>query len=94
MACDCIEKANGFLAPLNTRLSVRMLIERGESGGVSGLRETIELGVEKIAPRGKRPTVMLATFCPLCGVRYVPEVKESSASAPEIPVPALIPEAG
>jgi hypothetical protein len=72
MACDCIEKANAFLADHNTKMVEHLVIER-KDGGINGLRSTIALTVQKIAPRGKRPTAMLATFCPLCGVAYVPE---------------------
>ncbi|SOR29810.1 conserved protein of unknown function [Methylorubrum extorquens] len=72
MACNCIEGANKLLADHNTKMVQHLVIER-QDGGISGLRSTIALGVEKIEPRGKRPTMMIATYCPLCGVRYVPE---------------------
>lgn len=78
MACDCIEKANELLAPHNTKLTEHIVIER-EGDAVSGLRSTIALGVEKIEPRGNRPTMMVATYCPLCGVRYVPATNEASS---------------
>ncbi len=63
MACKCIEKIDDKLAPMNGRIAVVIPIT---SGGA--VRAFIE--VEKINKRGKRPPLLIATFCPYCGTRY------------------------
>lgn len=79
MACNCIEEANKLLAPHNTKLVEHIVLERGDGGSINGLRPTIALTVQKIAPRGKRPTAMMANYCPLCGTQYVPETTGADA---------------
>lgn len=55
----CFESANEQLRKKNTKLSFAMQIPSGES--------RLVIGTEKIG-RGPKPVLMLASFCPFCGV--------------------------
>lgn len=64
MNCDCIEKADAQLKELNTEISVTFTLPAGN--------EYISVPTQWIAgskpKRGTRPKVVLASFCPFCGV--------------------------
>lgn len=65
MACNCIEAINGKLAERNSKLSFGLVV-RGNKMDVS-----IVIGTEVIEKkRGARPTGVVPTFCPFCGVKY------------------------
>ena len=64
MACECITRIDKKLAETNTKLSQTIIF--GEPVFTTITIET-ELAAKK---RGARPTVMIPTFCPFCGVRY------------------------
>jgi len=55
----CFESANELLRKKNTKLSFAMQIPSGES--------RLVIGTEKVG-RGPKPVLMLANFCPFCGV--------------------------
>ncbi len=64
--CDCIAKANVSLAALNTRVKQNiMLFPVLHDSGALVCTEKADIG-----KRG-RPTTLMATFCPFCGVKYL-----------------------
>jgi hypothetical protein len=60
--CDCRKRINESLAPKNARLAYGFTIGNGAMDISPPLIE-----LEKIAPRGKKPPILMATFCPFCG---------------------------
>ena len=68
--CNCIELTNKALVEHNTELGLNFQINR-ETGSIS---TTIALSTVLVEQkRGARPVSILATFCPFCAERYVPE---------------------
>jgi hypothetical protein len=67
MACECITLMDEKLAERNTRLLTTIVF--GKPQGYLA----VTLASEKIAPRNRDKVTALPTFCPFCGVRYVPE---------------------
>ena len=77
MACDCIDRMNKRMADRNSRLVTKMSqpFER-DADGSSGLGEpfyTPALVSEKIDPLKNDLIPVVASHCPFCGVRYVPD---------------------
>lgn len=66
MTCSCIEDIDKKLAERNTRLAQTIIFSKPAYATVTLVTEIIE------RKRGARPVVMLPTFCPFCGERYVP----------------------
>lgn len=67
MACDCIKTMDDALAERNTKLSPTLIFGTKERPGFVTVSIVTEV-VEK--KRGARPTGVLPTFCPFCGVKY------------------------
>lgn len=65
--CNCADEINEDLKPRNARLAFGFSLNRG-TGALNVAPALIE--TEKIAPRGKKPPTVMATFCPFCGVKY------------------------
>lgn len=63
--CTCLAQINAKLKPSNGRLATGFT--------VPDMHTHILIQVEKIAPRGKRPPLVLPTFCPFCGEKLEPE---------------------
>lgn len=63
--CECRNRINEALAPKNARLAYGFTLGEGSMNLSPPLIET-----EKISSRGKRPPVVMATFCPFCGERF------------------------
>jgi hypothetical protein len=62
----CFDSADEFLAKDNTRLSFAMELPSG--------RDRLVVGSEKLSARKKgKPKMVLATFCPFCGIKYLQE---------------------
>lgn len=77
MACDCIDRMNKRMADRNSRLVtvVSTPFER-QADGSGGLGEpyyTPVLTCEKIDPSKNDLIKIVASHCPFCGVRYVPD---------------------
>lgn len=64
MSCDCAEKVDRKLKPRNARLARGFFVEPG-----SLKLSPPMIVLEKIAPRGKKPLSLVASFCPFCGVK-------------------------
>lgn len=64
--CGCITAVDESLKDHNTRLAVTFMLDRGRTA----MRVLPTIAVEKVEPRGKRPTTVIPTFCPFCGIRY------------------------
>lgn len=61
MACDCINKVNESLEPMNAQLVLPILGPQKAS-----------LQIERIitGPGRRLRTHLFATYCPFCGVKY------------------------
>lgn len=69
--CNCIEQANNLLRQDNTELNYTLnLFDPNEPSRLC--IETIRLDPFKKT----KPKRFVATFCPICGERYVPEPVE------------------
>jgi hypothetical protein len=69
--CECRKLMNERLADKNARLAFGFTFGGGHMGLTPPIIET-----EKLKPRGKKPPIVLATFCPFCGVKYERAVEE------------------
>lgn len=70
MGCSCEGDINKLLEPKNGRLVGGFSIARAD-GKIGGIRHhPAMIECEKINPRGKKSPVVVATFCPFCGVKY------------------------
>lgn len=65
MSCECVKKVNAQLAPQGLRLALSYDMETPGAG----VREHIQVQTAFIARRRGRPTAVVATFCPFCGVK-------------------------
>lgn len=63
--CECMKSLNNDLAAHNCKLAVGFAVTA--SGGMDVFPI---LATEKIVPRGKRPPILTATYCPFCGEKY------------------------
>jgi hypothetical protein len=68
--CDCIDLTNKALVEHNTEMGLDFHIDRETVRVNTSVSLTTRL-IEK--KRGARPISILATFCPFCGTRYLPE---------------------
>lgn len=67
MNCDCIERVNEKLRhEFGTRLATTILIGKDISETLSISTVRLE---ESRAPRRKKPTPILVSFCPFCGAK-------------------------
>ena len=71
MTCNCIAEMDAVLAEHNGRISATICFPRTDAINLGQPYDTVTIGVEKIASRGKRPPLAAPTFCPFCGERYV-----------------------
>lgn len=79
-ACDCIEQFNKILKPKNARIEQAFsCFPKVELTGAL-------ISVEKLG-RGKRPPLVVASFCPFCGTKY-PVLTAAS------PTPSATPDTG
>lgn len=60
--CDCRTKIDEKLAPRNARLAFGFTLGDGSMDLTPPL-----IATEKLAPRGKKPPILFASFCPFCG---------------------------
>ncbi len=65
MPCDCIDTMQTLLEPENTKLALTIQWSSGQAF------PTIQ--TEKISSRGKRPAVVVPSYCPFCGKAYKSE---------------------
>lgn len=63
--CECRSYLNNLLKPKNGRLAYGFTFGGGHMDLTPPIIET-----EKINSRGKKPPVVVATFCPFCGEKY------------------------
>ncbi len=69
MACNCIADINADIGPKHNAILVTTLF--GEPRAV--------IGTEKVDSRKRgKPPVMLASFCPFCGLKYGQRVAEAA----------------
>ena len=62
--CECVKTINEKLKPLNGRLAYGFTI----NCELSKMEVSdIIIETEKINSRGKKPPIVLASFCPFCG---------------------------
>lgn len=73
--CKCIEKTNKALEEKNTELNTCLILSTGQA------RMVIDtLLVERV--RGAKKFVLVATYCPICGLHY-----GTGEPAPKKPLP-------
>ncbi len=60
--CKCIDELNELLKEKNTRLVVSVSSKTGA--------EKVAVYTERVEHRGGRVTVVVANYCPFCGVKY------------------------
>lgn len=60
--CDCRTRIDEKLAPRNARLAFGFTLGNASMDVTPPL-----ITVEKLAPRGKKPPWLFASFCPFCG---------------------------
>lgn len=61
--CNCLDEVNNLLRPENYRVGFSVSLAGGDT--------RVVLDVSKIEPRkGRKPPVLVATFCPFCGKEY------------------------
>ena len=78
MACDCIEVMDAKLATMNHKLMPTMVFPRDGTPGYL----MVHITVEKVETRKRGQGVnAIPTFCPFCGVRYMPEPDASRTGA-------------
>lgn len=65
--CDCIDVADRSLASEGQALNATLFEPR------RALVSLIRTDKWTIETRRRKPTYMVATFCPICGTRYTPE---------------------
>lgn len=75
MACDCIDVMGKKMAEHNTKLGLTFCFPRDGSPSFS----TVTIVCEKINTRNRTRVSAMPTFCPFCGVRYVPEPSSGEA---------------
>ena len=63
--CECREKINKKLAEKNARIAGGFML-----GGSTMTVTPPMIETEKLVPRGKRPPIVLATYCPFCGEKF------------------------
>lgn len=68
--CNCIDLTNKALAKHNTELGLNFQWNRAAGAHTTTVAIETEV-IEK--KRGARPRRLLATHCPFCGTRYLPE---------------------
>lgn len=74
MACKCNETVDELLAEHNSQLVTTL--------GFGGAPCRVVLLTEKrIVKKRWQPPRMLASYCPFCGVRYVPDTADAGESA-------------
>lgn len=58
--CKCIERVNAKLADYNGILETNLLANP----------QRVVLTTSKVVPRGKKPPLFEASYCPFCGEKY------------------------
>lgn len=65
--CDCMNRVNEKLQPRNTKLSVAFCLSRD----LGEMDTMIMIQTEKVDTKSRvKPTSVIPTFCPFCGVKY------------------------
>ncbi len=67
--CKCIDKVNQKLVEYNAILETNLLAKPSRA----------LISICKIAPRGKKPPLMEASYCPFCGEKYKEQRKSLAA---------------
>ena len=68
--CDCVQKMNEALEPMNGRLAIAL----GFSPDMSKMTSRLIVATEKIDKSKRKPApTAVASFCPFCGVKLQTE---------------------
>lgn len=63
--CKCFQEVNEKLRERNGQLNFNLLAPPD--------KQVVTIDVIKIKPRGQRPGILIAAFCPFCGEAYPEE---------------------
>jgi hypothetical protein len=69
MNCDCIETVDKKLADKNLALDTSIVFGKDMSTADAVLTISTHWKDSSKKKRGKKPTMLLVTFCPFCGTR-------------------------
>lgn len=69
--CTCHADVNAKLKPLNGRLATGFTYRDGDGETKPCMDITLLMQVEKIVSRGRKPPLVLPTFCPFCGEKLI-----------------------
>lgn len=63
--CDCRARIDADLESRNARLAFGFMVDANQLSVSAPMIMT-----EKVKPRGKKPPIILASYCPFCGVKF------------------------
>jgi hypothetical protein len=71
VSCDCVEKAREGLAAMNTEIDIPIMFSHAGKGAKLS-QDRVAIVTKRIKPLrdGKKAALLVATFCPFCGVAY------------------------
>lgn len=70
MACFCSIHIDDKLELANARLASGFSMMKIGDGLSPARHAPVLIKLEKINPKGIKPPVVMATFCPFCGLKY------------------------
>jgi hypothetical protein len=79
MICDCIKSVNEKLADMNLALDVSIMFSEDMRVATDSLTISTHWKDPTKKPRGKKPTTIMVTYCPFCGVKATKDTESAAA---------------